>query len=1153
MQVEHARERAHGRAPARGVERMGEQRPAATRLAQEDRPDRQPREQLGILAERRILLGERDRRVDAPRAGRRVAAQHLRHAERRAGEEPGARTRRRSRRAPRRAPRWRASPRPRRRTGTRSPPRPASPPRASGSASAAVATSIACPRITGPRRTAISPASRSMRTRSAASAVAARASVEQCDGALREARQPCGLGRVAEQPRAVLAVRGEARAALERRGGVAVRAAPAGALARVLERGRRRLVGAGRRRREMPRAPVVVAVGQRAGQRAVGGAPLLGRRGRVDGRAGQRVAEGDRAVAERDEPAPLRRRERRQVDAERRRRALEQRRVAAVAGGGERRAARARRVAEPLHPRREGLGDPGGDEHRRARRRRLVRPVAQLEQRERIAAGRPVQPRRRRRGHAVQQLRRRRGREPARPGAPGGRRRRAATARPRARRAPPRSGRRPAAGRRTAAPGRSSGRATARRRRAPRPGCSSASAASRPERRGADGEALLRGAGAQRERRTPAPRPAAAAAARASASAGRSSSSSDGERDLAPRTRSRARAARACRTAASAAWSSSAVFPIPGSPTSASDGALARPRRRQRAADRLALAVTAHAAWARRYHLGARPRRPGGRLKRAPAGRTYGRAMTTTRHTPSRSTATSSMQFVFRAVDEVGATLNAALVVMGDKLGLYRALAGRGPLTPAELAAADRHRRALRARVAATPRRRAATSTTTPTPAATRSPPEQAVALHRPGEPRVPAGLLPARARRGDRLAADHRGRAHAATGSAGTSTSHDVHDGCERFFRPGYNANLVAAWLPALDGVVEKLERGARVADVGCGHGSSTILMAEAFPRSTLRRLRLPRGLDRDRADPSGRGGRRRTACASTAEPAAAYSGDGYDLVTMFDCLHDMGDPVGAARHVRSTLAPDGTWMIVEPYAGDRIEDNLNPVGRAYYAFSHAALHAGLALAGGRARARRAGRRGADPRRRRGGRVHALPPRGRDAVQPRLRGAAVTLAGRPRSAPAAGAPREQSRARYPDAHGHVERDGVRIAYEVYGSDGPAVLLLPDVVDRALADVEGADPLSRPPLPRRDLRRPRQRPLGPAGRRSGVCRRRVHRGRARRDGRDGPRAGDARRPLRRREVGLPARRRSSRARRRPRRHRPASPRARSAASELERG
>jgi len=133
---------------------------------------------------------------------------------------------------------------------------------------------------------------------------------------------------------------------------------------------------------------------------------------------------------------------------------------------------------------------------------------------------------------------------------------------------------------------------------------------------------------------------------------------------------------------------------------------------------------------------------------------------------------------------------------------------------------------------------------------------------------------------------------------------------------------------------VVEKLERGARVADVGCGHGSSTILMGERFPRS--------RFVGSDYHAGSIETARRRAAEAGVeeqvrfaVEPAAAYSGDGYDLVTMFDCLHDMGDPVGAARHVRSTLADDGTWMIVEPAAGDRVEDNLNPVGRAYYSFS--------------------------------------------------------------------------------------------------------------------------------------------------------------------------------------------------------------------------
>ena len=162
----------------------------------------------------------------------------------------------------------------------------------------------------------------------------------------------------------------------------------------------------------------------------------------------------------------------------------------------------------------------------------------------------------------------------------------------------------------------------------------------------------------------------------------------------------------------------------------------------------------------------------------------------------------------------------------------------------------------------------------------------------------------------------------------------HDVHDGCERFFRPGYNAHLTAEWLPALDGVIDKLQRGALVADVGCGHGSSTILMAQAFPNSTF--------VGSDYHDGSIETARRRAHEAGVADrasfqiaPAAAYGGSGYDLVTMFDCLHDMGDPVGAARHVHGTLKPDGTWMIVEPNAGDRIEDNLNPVGRAYYGFS--------------------------------------------------------------------------------------------------------------------------------------------------------------------------------------------------------------------------
>jgi SAM-dependent methyltransferase len=162
----------------------------------------------------------------------------------------------------------------------------------------------------------------------------------------------------------------------------------------------------------------------------------------------------------------------------------------------------------------------------------------------------------------------------------------------------------------------------------------------------------------------------------------------------------------------------------------------------------------------------------------------------------------------------------------------------------------------------------------------------------------------------------------------------HELFSGTERFFRPGYAANLVSSWIPALEGVQDKLEAGARVADVGCGHGASTILMAEAFPRSQFV------GFDyhassiehaRAAAQAAGLDGRLRFDVA----PAKGYPGHEYDLVCMFDCLHDMGDPVGAAAHVLETLTADGTWLIVEPYAGDRLEDNLGPVGRVFYGAS--------------------------------------------------------------------------------------------------------------------------------------------------------------------------------------------------------------------------
>ena len=290
------------------------------------------------------------------------------------------------------------------------------------------------------------------------------------------------------------------------------------------------------------------------------------------------------------------------------------------------------------------------------------------------------------------------------------------------------------------------------------------------------------------------------------------------------------------------------------------------------------------------------------------------------------------MAFVFRAVDEVGATLNAALVVMGDKLGFYRAMAGAGPLTPADVAGrtgtAERYvEEWLNAQAAG------GYVDYDPQTGTYVLPAEQAVAFTDASSPAYLPGFFQMAI--GSVIGSPNiTEAARTGAGFGWHEQSRDVHDGCERFFRPGYNANLVSMWLPALDGIVPKLERGARVADIGCGHGASTILMAQAFLRSTFV------GSDyheasiataRERAQETGVADRVRFETADAAELA----GDGYDLVTTFDSLHDMGDPVGAARRVREMLAPEGAWMIVEPAAGDRVEDNLNPVGRAYYGFS--------------------------------------------------------------------------------------------------------------------------------------------------------------------------------------------------------------------------
>lgn len=290
------------------------------------------------------------------------------------------------------------------------------------------------------------------------------------------------------------------------------------------------------------------------------------------------------------------------------------------------------------------------------------------------------------------------------------------------------------------------------------------------------------------------------------------------------------------------------------------------------------------------------------------------------------------MEFVFRAVGEVGATLNTALVVMGDRLGYYRCMAGCGPMSAAALAEQTQTsmhyaREWLHAQAAG------GFVEYDPTSGRFTLPPEHAVALTDESSPVYLPGMFQLA------LGTVHHApetieAARSGAGIGWHEHSSDVHEGCERAFRPGYRANLVSSWLPALDGVVEKLERGARVADIGCGHGSSTVLMAQAFPRATF--------VGTDCHVESIRTATARAAEAGVDDrvqfevaPATSFAGVGFDLVTTFDALHDMGDPVGAAHHVRESLAVDGTWMVVEPMAGDRLEDNLNPVGRSSYGFS--------------------------------------------------------------------------------------------------------------------------------------------------------------------------------------------------------------------------
>ncbi len=288
-------------------------------------------------------------------------------------------------------------------------------------------------------------------------------------------------------------------------------------------------------------------------------------------------------------------------------------------------------------------------------------------------------------------------------------------------------------------------------------------------------------------------------------------------------------------------------------------------------------------------------------------------------------------EFMHHAVADLGAAASAALVLIGDRLGLYRALA-EGAATPAELArrtgTAERYvREWLGNQLAGGYVSFHASS------GSYYLTPEQSMAMAQEDSPVFLPGafqILQAMWKAEGRIEQNFR----TGQGLPWTEQDHSLFEGTERFFRPGYLAHVTQDWIPALTGVKEKLEAGARVADVGCGHGASTVIMAKAFPRS--------RFIGFDFHPESIETARTRAAAAKVGDraefevaPATAFPGKEYDLVTHFDCLHDLPDPVGAARRARESLTRDGSWMIVEPAAGDHATDNVNPVSRVFYAAS--------------------------------------------------------------------------------------------------------------------------------------------------------------------------------------------------------------------------
>ena len=285
-----------------------------------------------------------------------------------------------------------------------------------------------------------------------------------------------------------------------------------------------------------------------------------------------------------------------------------------------------------------------------------------------------------------------------------------------------------------------------------------------------------------------------------------------------------------------------------------------------------------------------------------------------------------------KGVVDFGATFHAACVRIGDQLGLYKELAAGGPQTPAQLA----KRTATTERYVREWLNSQAAGGYVTYDAATALyslSEEQAFCFADENSPAFLPGAFQL-ALAATRIVPRMIDAFRTGAGVGWHEQDPELFSGTERFFRPGYAANLVAAWIPSLDGVEAKLKSGARVADIGCGHGASSILMAKAYPNSTFAGFDYHAGsieTARKRAEQAGVADRVKFEVAKAKE----YPGRNYDFVAFFDCLHDMGDPVGAARHVRETIAPNGSWMIVEPFAGDQVADNLNPVGRVYYSAS--------------------------------------------------------------------------------------------------------------------------------------------------------------------------------------------------------------------------